>query len=159
MLFHEELRDEMGAFLSQGEREEFFLSHRSGYAIRVKRQAQNYNSLETGMAAIISITQLLTPHNCFLLASQEERMVGGSSSMIPLTGLTSKHFEHQMHASELFTMPLNLLNGQCSQLHEMINEQFESDITDCYHNVFEVSVNKQGFYWVIQMVLKRSEQP
>ena len=66
MLFTEELKEGIKDFLCPSNQEEtFYMTHKSGYLVKMKRRSQNYNSMETGMASIITLNIQVTPNNCF----------------------------------------------------------------------------------------------
>jgi len=68
LLFTEELRDGIKEFLNpQNYEETFYMAHKSGYLLKIKRKSQNYNSMETGMASIITLSLQLSPNTCFFV--------------------------------------------------------------------------------------------
>jgi len=68
------------------------MTHKSGYLLKLKAKNQNYNSMETGMAAICTFSPDLAPNSCFFIANKHEKIISVSPSIIPLTGLELKNF-------------------------------------------------------------------
>jgi len=67
-----ELDQQIKAFLSQSSQEETFaMTHKSGYMLKIKRTSQNYNSMDTGMASIISLMPVVADHTCSFFVSLE----------------------------------------------------------------------------------------
>lgn len=94
MLFGE-LDQQMKSFVSQDNQDEVFaMTHKSGYMLKLKRSSQNYNSMDTGMASIITLTPLTIDHTCsFFIEQTSQKIVGITSSTIALTGIELKAFE------------------------------------------------------------------
>lgn len=63
------------------------MSHKSGYLLKIKRKSRNFNSMETGMAAIITINIEVTSNNCFFVLGNDGKLLGVSASIIPLIGV------------------------------------------------------------------------
>ena len=56
MLLHEYLGADIEHLLNKNHLEEtYFMVHKSGYLIKTKCRSQNYNSMDTGMATVISL--------------------------------------------------------------------------------------------------------
>lgn len=85
----EDLGDDVKQFLSKNHIEEtYFMAHKSGYLIKTNCKSQSYNSMNTGMATVISLTSELSPDTCyFVLGKKTQRILGVSASMISLVGL------------------------------------------------------------------------
>lgn len=84
-----ELDQYMKQFLDQDAQEETFaMIHKSGYMLKLNRSAQNYNSMDTGMAAIVTLTPLPQDFSCsFFLDKDSKNIVGITPSTIALTGI------------------------------------------------------------------------
>ena len=109
-LFLDELKNEIKDFC--GERTnglEFYMTHKSGYLLRVLKHAQNYNSMQTGMTAILSIEVVLTPATCSLILDRNGKIMGVTSSVVPLLGLDIRIFEAEIHSSHFFALNSNEL--------------------------------------------------
>lgn len=76
-------------FLNQdAQQETFTMIHKSGYMLKLNRTAQNYNSMDTGMAAIVTLTPLPQDFSCSFFVDKDTRnIVGITSSTIALTGI------------------------------------------------------------------------
>jgi hypothetical protein len=61
--------------------------HKSGYLIKMKRKCQNYNSMETGLASIITMNVQLLPNHCQLIIDKNMRIFGLSSNCISHIGV------------------------------------------------------------------------
>jgi PAS domain S-box-containing protein len=107
LLFTEELKEGIKDFLTPASQEEsFYMTHKSGYLVKMKRRSQNYNSMETGMASIITLSVQVAPNHCYFAVDRSERIFGVSSSIISLVGLEMKTFEGDVLAKDFFTFPL-----------------------------------------------------
>jgi hypothetical protein len=59
--------------------------------LKVKRASQNYNSMHTGMASIISLTPIHTDYTCsFFVHNETSKIIGITSSAIALAGMELK---------------------------------------------------------------------
>jgi hypothetical protein len=107
LLFIEELKEGIKDFLSPSTQEEsFYMTHKSGYLVKMRRRSQNYNSMETGMASIITLSLQITPNHCYFALDSSQRVFGVSSSIISLVGLEMKTFEGDIYAKDFFTFPI-----------------------------------------------------
>jgi len=43
------------------------MNHKSGYLLKIKKQSQNYNSISTGLTAILSLEIELTHYSGFFI--------------------------------------------------------------------------------------------
>lgn len=69
------------------------MTHKSGYMLKVKRTSQNYNSMDTGMASIISIASMPADYTAsYFINNETQQIVGLTSSSIALTGIELKTF-------------------------------------------------------------------
>jgi hypothetical protein len=112
MLFGE-LGQDFQLFLGQsGEEEVFAMTHKSGYMIKVRRSSQNYNSMDTGMASIISLTPATAELTCsFFIGKDSNRIVGITSSTIALTGIELKSFEEEVAYAEFFKVDVESVSS------------------------------------------------
>ena len=79
------------------------MAHKSGYLVRASCRSQNYNSMNTGMATVITLTTHLTPDTCYLaVAKDSSRFLGVSSSTIALLGLEQKTFDDGLQVDNFF---------------------------------------------------------
>lgn len=64
------------------------MAHKSGYLVRTSCRSQNYNSMNTGMATVITINTHLAPDTCYLAFPKDSsRFLGVSSSTVAILGL------------------------------------------------------------------------
>ena len=121
LLFTEELKDVIKGFLSPANNEEhFFMTHKSGYLVKMKRRCQNYNSMETGMASIIALNIQIAPNQCYFALDSSQRVFGVSSSIISLIGLEMKTFEGDVYAKDFFNFPIAKSNlGEEQKSHKL----------------------------------------
>ena len=68
------------------------MTHKSGYLVKMSRRAQNYNSMETGMASVITLNAVVAPNHCYFALDAQQRIFGVSSSVISLVGMEMKNF-------------------------------------------------------------------
>lgn len=80
------------------------MTHKSGYLVRVIKHSQNYNSMETGMTSILNIEVVLTPGICSLILDRNGKIMGVTSSVVPLLGLDIRIFESEIHSSHFFAV-------------------------------------------------------
>ena len=60
-----ELDQSLKSFLGHHNQEDIYaMKHKNGYMLKVKRSSQNYNSMDTGMAYIISLTPIIADYTC-----------------------------------------------------------------------------------------------
>jgi hypothetical protein len=130
-LFLDELKNEIKDFL--GERTnglEFYMTHKSGYLMRIVKYAQNYNSMETGMTAILNIELALTPGSCSLVLDKAGKIMGVTPTIIPLLGLDLRTFEVEINALAFFAPSLKALaqmsrdNETTFPLREILKPEF-----------------------------------
>ena len=133
LLFTEELKEGIKDFLCPSNQEEtFYMTHKSGYLVKMKRRSQNYNSMETGMASIITLSIQVTPNNCFFALDRNEKIFGVSSSIISLVGLEMKAFEGEVFAKDFFNIPLKAATleegkeDRTFKLQEILKQQYDS---------------------------------
>lgn len=90
-----ELDQSLKSFLGHNNQEDTYaMTHKSGYMIKVKRASQNYNSMDTGMASIVSLTPIIADSTCnFFIHNESQKIIGISSSSIVLAGIELKTFE------------------------------------------------------------------
>jgi hypothetical protein len=65
---------------------------KSGYLVQMSRRAQDYNSMETGMASVITLSAKVAPNHCYFAVDAQQRIFGVSSSVISLVGVEMKTF-------------------------------------------------------------------
>jgi hypothetical protein len=93
-LFLDDLRHELKDFLGEATNgRHYYLTHKSGYLMRVVKQTQRYNSIETGMTAILTLEPILTPNACsFLIDHHTSKLIGLTAAAIPLVGVDLRAF-------------------------------------------------------------------
>lgn len=93
-LFLDDLRYEFKDFLGEATNgRHYYLTHKSGYLIRVVKQTQLYNSIETGLTAIITLEPILTPNTCFFLIDHNaNKLIGFTAATVPLAGVDLRAF-------------------------------------------------------------------
>ena len=81
----------MRLFLNPKIREDtFFMSHKNTYLLKISRKIQTYNSMNTGMTSICTLSNDISLNNCFILFNKKEKSIGLSSSCITFLGLDNK---------------------------------------------------------------------
>ncbi len=62
------MRGQIRDFLNPKIKEQiFFMSHKNSYLLKITRKVQTYNSMETGMTSICTLTNLISLNSCFIL--------------------------------------------------------------------------------------------
>lgn len=85
------------------------MTHKSGYLLRVAKHAQSYNSMQTGMTAILRIEPVLSPGICSLVLDRNGKIMGVTSAVVPLLGLDIRTFEAEIHSSHFFAVGIKEL--------------------------------------------------
>ena len=81
------------SFLTSGGEQTYFMSHKSGYLQKLKSSAKSYNSMNIGMAAIVSLESHLEEAAFYLVInSREDQVLGVTASAVSLAGIEQKHF-------------------------------------------------------------------
>lgn len=95
LLFPDQLGDYLKQFLTKNHLEETYLmAHKSGYLLPANCRSQSYNSMNTGMATVITLSIHLASDTCYLAIPKDStRFLGVSSSTIALLGLEQKVFD------------------------------------------------------------------
>jgi hypothetical protein len=73
--------------------EVFFMGYSNGYAIRMSRRMQSYNSIETGLSLIITLEQKFVPSSGFILFSSQFKLITLSASSLQLLALEENLLE------------------------------------------------------------------
>jgi uncharacterized membrane protein len=67
--------------------------------------------METGMTAIINIEIVLSPSCCSFILDKNGKVMGVTSSIIPLIGIDLRAFEVEINASQIFLPNLKALKA------------------------------------------------
>ena len=83
----EELKELLGVS-SNGQ--EFYLTHRNGYQLLMRKNSQIYNSMGTGITAILTLSYDPVPYQCHLIVDREKRVSGATASLLTILGMELK---------------------------------------------------------------------
>jgi hypothetical protein len=156
-LFLDDLRYELKDFLGEGSNaRHFHLTHKSGYLTRVAKQTQRYNSIETGMTAILTLEPVLTPNACSFLLDHNAKLIGLTPAAIPLVGVDLRVFEAEVNAAQVFLPDLFTLKRMAADkeqiytLKDLVKQEFyESE--ERGESQFKLGITEYSKHLVLEM--------
>jgi PAS domain-containing protein len=104
LLLPGELGRDAKQFLDQNQTEEtYFVTHKSGYLLKVLVRSQSYNSMETGLVTIIHLSCELLEDTCLIAVDNcGDRLLGVTSSFVSFLGIDQKLFEEKVSVQDFF---------------------------------------------------------
>ena len=133
------------------------MAHKSGYLLNIQVKSHNYNSMETGMATIIHMTNKALEGACSMIVDKRsEKILGISSSYVSFLGFEQKLFEDELLVKDFFLFSLPQLIDICEGKREgclwnivdLVQARYLQEMTDDkprqYNLKYEVYGNCQG---------------
>jgi hypothetical protein len=153
-LFLDDLRLQLKHFLADASNgQEFHLTHKSGYLTRVAKHAQTYNSMETGMTAILSLDLLLAPATCYVLLDRNAKPIGLTPAAIPLLAVDLRVLETDLAATQLFLPDLKALRAMAADrevsypLRDLLRAEFAEG--ERGNSLFRIAVTEHPTHFVV----------
>jgi hypothetical protein len=68
----------------------FCLLHKNGYLIRLMKKSKNYNSMQNGLTALLTIIQEISPYSCNFIVDKSNKIIASNASLLSLLNIDLK---------------------------------------------------------------------
>lgn len=128
ILWPDELNSHIRSMLSpETDEEHFYLSHKSGYLIHLKKNTKNYNSMQNGLTALVNLVPQLSPLSCLLVIDRNNKIIASTASILSLLRIDLKGIEGETSILTFFNFSFSSVSNYSEDETYSIRELVKPD--------------------------------